>query len=253
MHRPRGCTHFADLAVAALIAFLYSGSGLAYFQPNNGFQAENIPIHDSPRGQSEIASLNDLTISQKARNYFRSGIQAVHAAHWRKAIDAFSNALRIDPHYAKAYNGLGVALAITGKIGLAEEAFRNAIRFDEKLAEAHFNLGKLLLETSRPLEAEVHLQHELNLDMRNASAVQLLVECMLSTHEEDSGVALMKSLHLKKIMHSAFLHMAVGHALEDHTRFELAAEQYSLALNELSSDTERREAEAALSRVTSER
>src|SRR5262249_51113647 len=131
--KPRYCPHFAATAVVALFAAVNSNSALACFQSDTRFQMKKPPIHDAPPArQGEIVSLNDLKISPKARKYFRSGIQAVHAGHWRKAINGFSRALRIDPQYAKAYNGLGVALAITGRIGPAEEAFRNAIRFDEK-------------------------------------------------------------------------------------------------------------------------
>jgi tetratricopeptide (TPR) repeat protein len=235
------------LIFVTVILLVTVPSGFGWSEAGKGFHAKNIPIHDTSGGGT--VSVNDLKISPKARNYFRSGLEAIHAARWQKAIDAFSHALAINAEYAKAYNGLGVAYAVTGLDGKAEDAFRNAIRIDDKLAEAHFNLGKLLVELNRPAEATLHLRDALNSDAHDVFAIELLVDSMLSTHDEDSAVGLMRSLDSKNVVHPAELHLRIGAALEDHSQNELATEQYSLVIQESSSETERSEAAVAISRV----
>jgi hypothetical protein len=72
---------------------------------------------------------------------------------------------------------------------------------------------------------------------------------MVLTHDEDSAISLMSSVHLRNIPHACALHLEIASALEMHSRFEMAAEQYSFVLQERSSESEMREAEMKLSRI----
>jgi superkiller protein 3 len=54
-------------------------------------------------------------------------------------------AIELDPNNAVAYDQLGVALELSGKIGIeTEQAYRNAIRLDPEFALAYAHLGRLL-------------------------------------------------------------------------------------------------------------
>jgi Tfp pilus assembly protein PilF len=217
---------------------------------NDEIRKEVIPIRvPADHARTEVVSVNDLRVPERARSYFRLGLDAVHGAQWQKAIDAFKKAVSIHPEYSKAHNALGVALAITKNNDQAESAFRNAIRLDEKYAEPHFNLGKLLLETNRPAEARPELERNLEFDPRYSSAIELLVESMILTGDEDAASSLVTSLHRRNIQHSPQLHLEIGVALEQHSRFESAAEQYSQAFSETSSDSDRNEATRGLLRL----
>ena len=217
---------------------------------NEASRTEVIPIRiPVDQARTELVSVNDLRVPAKARSYFLSGLDAVHGAQWQKAIDAFKKAVSIHPEYSKAHNALGVALAITKNHEQAESAFRNAIRLDEKYAEPHFNLGKLLLETNRPAEARPELERNLEFEPNHSSAIELLVESMIVTGDEDAASSLMTSLHRRNIQHSPQLHLEIGMALEQDSRFESAAEQYSQAFSEASSDSDRNGATRGLIRL----
>jgi len=105
------------------------------------------------------------------------------------------------------------------------------------------------LETDRSAEARRELERNLELDSRHSAAIELLIDSMILTHDEESAAALMRSVHVRNIPHPADLHLEIAAALEDHARMESAAEQYSLVLSEKVSDSGRRRAELGLSRT----
>ena len=70
------------------------------------------------------------------------------------AIAAWEEALRIQPNYALAQNGVAKALVDRERFGEAEAHFRLAIRFDPEYADAHFNYATLLIGRGRLAEAE---------------------------------------------------------------------------------------------------
>jgi tetratricopeptide (TPR) repeat protein len=200
-------------------------------------------------GKPEIVSVNELSVPAKAKSLFDAGVAAVHSNRWPSAIEVFSQAIAVYPPYARAHNALGVALAITKKQKEAEQAFRRAIQADKTFAEPHYNLGKLLLDTSRPIEARCELERDVQLDPRNSDAIELLVESMIRTYDEDAAIALLSSAHKSNIPHPVQLHLEIAFVLEKHSRLELAYEQYSLVLKEDPSESERRQANAGLLRL----
>ena len=74
------------------------------------------------------------------------------AQNYRRALDA-------DPHYAIAYNNLGVALYHAGQRDRAVDAFRDALAANAGFVKARLNLGLLLTKSRRfKLALEAHRQ-----------------------------------------------------------------------------------------------
>jgi tetratricopeptide (TPR) repeat protein len=174
----------------------------------------------------------------------------IAAQNWEEALASFNNALKTYPRYARALNAKGAVLAFMARLNEAESTFRQAIELDPRLAESHFNLGKLLLESNRQSEAKSEFALSLDLGYENPSAVELLVQSMLETHDEDSAVSVVRSLHWKHIRHAPGLHLEIGSALERVSKPELAIEQYSVALKENPMESDRKKAETALLRLS---
>ena len=216
---------------------------------NDRFSTEVIRISRPANAKPDIVSLNELSVPPKAKNLFNAGVEAVYSRRWPSAIEAFSQAVAVYPPYARAHNARGVVLAIIKNEKESEQAFRKAIQCDQTFAEPHYNLGKLLLETSRPLEARRELERNLQLNPGYPPGIELLVESMIQTDDEDAAVTLMNSAEKKTIQHSVQLHLEIAFALERHSKFELASEQYSLVLKENASDSEAQEAKAGLARL----
>jgi hypothetical protein len=100
------------------------------------------------------------------------------------------------------------------------------------------------------LEAKSELALSVDLGYQNPAAIDLLVQSMLETHDEDSAVLLVRSLHGRHIGHALGLHLEIGSALERLSKVELAIEQYSLALKENPAESDRKKAEIALQRLS---
>lgn len=108
------------------------------------------------------------------RIYFRLG-QAVferdrRGHRYQKAIKLFKEALRINPHYAEAYQWLGMALWEEGDVDKAERALREAIQLKPRLALAHLYLGLILQSKGEYDKAEEQIEQALALDRRLVEA-----------------------------------------------------------------------------------
>ena len=69
------------------------------------------------------------------------------------AIDSYTEALRIDEHYAIGHNNLGLALTAGGDLERAAEAFRRSLSLDPALAIAEVNLAIVFEQQDEPTEA----------------------------------------------------------------------------------------------------
>jgi type IV pilus assembly protein PilF len=74
--------------------------------------------------------------------YYSQGQMAV-------ALDEFSTAVKIDPSYAPAHNGLGLVYAALREDDKAEVNFRQALQLDPASSETHNNYGAFLCSRNR--------------------------------------------------------------------------------------------------------
>ncbi len=88
----------------------------------------------------EIAIKTDIS-SLEARAYFNIGFCHDRLKTYSKAIEAYTQVIRIYPDYAIAYYNLGLAYDQLGFHEDAREAYIQAIRINPNHAEAHYYLG----------------------------------------------------------------------------------------------------------------
>ncbi len=84
------------------------------------------------------------------------------------AIQRFENALRLDPNYVEALNGLGVAYGQTGRYAEAGASFRSALASGPAAAHVLNNLGYAQMKLGQLDEASVSLARSIALDPINA-------------------------------------------------------------------------------------
>jgi serine/threonine protein kinase/Tfp pilus assembly protein PilF len=72
-----------------------------------------------------------------------------------EAITEYHQALKLNPGYQPAHNGLGLALRATGRTDDALIAFREAVRLNKDDPVAHTNLGSLLCDVKQDYEGAI--------------------------------------------------------------------------------------------------
>lgn len=85
-----------------------------------------------------------------------------------KTIRALSNATKVNPNDAMAFNTLGEMFQTDGNFDLAKELYVQALKLDDALSEAHHNLGHIALLEDNPDDALTHLNRALQLSPDDA-------------------------------------------------------------------------------------
>jgi len=77
--------------------------------------------------------------------------------------------MRREPHFAEAYNNLGLVLLQAGDVRMAQAEFIEAVRLKPRYAEAHYNLALALHQEGKDEEsrAEFEKAYEIAPGLRN--------------------------------------------------------------------------------------
>ncbi len=117
-----------------------------------------------------VKILSEVAIT-KAWQWFNHGWR-LHTKlhHFTEAEEAYRNAIKLDPEFARPWNNLGNLLRNhLSRYTEVEEAYRNAIKLDPEFAWPWHNLGILLqYHVSRYTEAEEAYREAIKLDPKDA-------------------------------------------------------------------------------------
>ncbi|MDD4913654.1 MAG: tetratricopeptide repeat protein [Methylococcales bacterium] len=83
-----------------------------------------------------------LALKADARGYFNLGATLYGQGKHPQAIEAFREALRLDPQFADAWNNLGETFRDQGNMEEAVRCYREALRIEPGHPRAHYNLGE---------------------------------------------------------------------------------------------------------------
>jgi tetratricopeptide (TPR) repeat protein len=92
-----------------------------------------------------------------------------HEEVYPASIDAYNQALRLDPKRPQLFNNRGLTLSAQGRYELAEKDFQKAIQLAPKYAQAYANLGWLYFLTDKMAEAIQQYNKAIELEKDNAS------------------------------------------------------------------------------------
>jgi len=105
----------------------------------------------------------------KASGHYNLGIAYDNLSLYEDARESYIKAIRIDPDYTEAHYRLGVDYVILGFRIFAIEAYKQAIRIDPDYTEAHYSLGVayLLIKDRNSALKEYKILKELDIDLAN--------------------------------------------------------------------------------------
>jgi len=92
-----------------------------------------------------------------AEQYTEQGNIYAQEKQYDKAVDAYRQAINLDPHLAAAYHGLGRTYGNMGRVADSLEPLEMGVRLDPNNARAHLNLGITLAFLRRRDEAIAQL------------------------------------------------------------------------------------------------
>jgi tetratricopeptide (TPR) repeat protein len=150
-----------------------------------------------------------------------------------KAIEAYQQAVRIDPKYAKAWNRLGLAYENSKQYGKAIEAYQQAVRIDPEFAVAWYNLGRAYNETKLYAKANDAFQQAVRIDPKDAEAwVELAVSYGRTNQTEKAIESFQQATRIKpEIAHAWFLFgLSYGKSYQPDKTFENYNQEISIAV-----------------------
>ncbi|MBC7162892.1 MAG: serine protease [Immundisolibacter sp.] len=107
---------------------------------------------------------------EQAEAWNNLGVVYRQAGQTAKAIEAFQQALRINPEHAKAWNNLGVAYRNAGQTTKEIEAYQQALRINPEQAEAWNDLGIAYGQAGQTTKAIEAFQQALRINPEQAEA-----------------------------------------------------------------------------------
>ena len=141
----------------------------------------------------EIVIKTDIS-SLKAWAYFKIGYCYSKLNSYVNAIEAYKQAVRINPEYAEAYNNLGNSYNKIGFHKNAIEACKQAINIDPDSAAAYMNLGFAYTNLGLHKNAIEACKQAIHIDPTNVNALYGLGVCYLLIGDKNSALNVYKIL-----------------------------------------------------------
>lgn len=116
------------IILSALVVFALLQSGCS---KKHSDQNANAPAPDVAPQQQGAQSPPD----GDARAHFDRGVDAYRGNRDEEAVEAFRQAVQLDPDFAEAHYRLGLALNVTGQSDEADKSFERALKVYEKLTK----------------------------------------------------------------------------------------------------------------------
>ena len=133
--------------------------------------------------------------SNNAEIYFLMGKCNRETSEFKAAEKDFQKALKINPAFAPAYDGLGLLYDLTGKREAAQEQYRKAITLNPAGAGFYNNLGFSKLLSGKYIEAKSNLLKSMALQPGFRKAEANLALCCIMTNDDKKAFALLRKSH----------------------------------------------------------
>ncbi|MGB8771748.1 MAG: tetratricopeptide repeat protein [Candidatus Korobacteraceae bacterium] len=181
--------------------------------------------------QASTVSAGGLNVSPKAQKELDKANKAMAEQDFKKTLEHLNKAIAIEPHYAAAYNNLGVLYSRMNDDAHEQEALEKAISLDDHFTAAYVNLAKLYLRQKNFPKAEPLLEKAASGDPNNADSLMLLADAQYMDHHYDAAIATARAAASSKT-HPAFVHYIAARAYDKENRREEALAELQLFLKE---------------------
>jgi len=165
-----------------------------------------------------------------ARNSARQN-QFAAKGNWQKALERVNKAIAICPHYAEAYNNLGVVYDHLGDRVRNREALQQAVNLNDHLAPAYVNLARIAIVDRDFPQAEALLNKATAIDPADPPTMVLLANAELLNQHYDQALAVCRKAHSIGGTH-ALVHYVAARVFEHENRPAEALAELQVFLSE---------------------
>lgn len=131
--------------------------------------------------------VTSLANAKSSVEWYNEGVEFINEGNNEKALEAFNEAIKLDPEDAEAWNNKGLVLGYVGRYEEAQECFERALAIDPELTHAWNNNGSALLYVGRYKEAIESFNRTLEIDPENENAIYK-IKIATDTLENDKSV-----------------------------------------------------------------
>jgi tetratricopeptide (TPR) repeat protein len=154
-----------------------------------GHQPIEIQLADAQQGSASRAAGGTVTLQQlqhkvppEAKKAFDHGEQLAAQGKSQESLEAFRQAVTLDPEYSDAFNELGAAEAGAGNLAAAADAFQKAVDVAPEHPFALPNLSIVLAQLGRYQEAIDAARRALKVVPNSGRVHYILAASLLITH-----------------------------------------------------------------------
>ena len=162
------------------------------------------------------------------RAYSNLGFALMEAGQRTRAIEAYTESIRINPRYADAHNYFGYLLADIGDNDRAASEYQAALAIAPRLAQAHNNLGLLRVAQDRLDEAIAEFKATLEIDPGFTPARNNLAIAYVHQERFDLAIPLFEEA-VRQQPNSAEAHFNLASALANSGRKKEALPHFQAA------------------------
>ena len=146
-----------------------------------------------------------------------------------QAVEAYQQALHVEPTYAEAHYNLGNLFAPQGKLNEAMHHYQEAVRILPDFAEAHNNLGNVLAERDELEDAIQHFRRALELSPGRSGIYLNLANALARQGQLDEAIEhFQQALKIKPDFVEALDHLGSVLAAQGH--LDMAIDHFRQAL-----------------------
>ena len=182
--------------------------------------AASVATWRQARYWKDSVTLWERTVAVTTDNYrghTNLGFALALAGQRTRAIEAYSEAIRINPRYADAHNYFGYLLADMGDHERAATEYQAALALRPRLAQAHNNLGLLRVQQNRLDDAITEFKATLEIDPGFAPARNNLAIAYVHQERYDLAIPQFEEA-VRQQPNSAEAHFNLASALADSGR-----------------------------------
>lgn len=117
--------------------------------------------------------INFKIYSQTESEYLKSGIEKFKNKEYEKAIEDYTNAIKLNPNFSIAYYNIGLSYNFLNKSDLALQNFDKAIELNSKFVEAYYNRATIFANSNRFDQSLFELDKVIELDSKFPNALTL--------------------------------------------------------------------------------